>query len=103
MSMKSQQSVVTLLQASQRNPALAKLMDLQRESSARLKAITHLIPAPLRASIQAGPIEDGAWCLILNGNTVAAKVRQLLPMFETHLKTNDLEVTSIRLKIQKKQ
>jgi hypothetical protein len=92
---------VTLLQASQNNPSLAKLMNLQRESSVRLQAISELIPTALRPLVLAGPIEDGVWCLLLSNTTVAAKMRQLLPAFVSHLRSHGLDVKSIRLKIHR--
>lgn len=92
---------VTLLQASQSNPGLARLMDLNRESNARLQAITTLIPESLRNNVLAGPYEEGVWCLLLANNTTAAKMRQLLPAFEAHLRVQSLGVTSIRLKIRR--
>lgn len=92
---------VSLLQASQSNASLARLMDLNRESQSRLKAITPLIPPMLRSSVVAGPYEDGAWCLLLSGSTASAKLRQLLPAFEAHLRSAGLPVTAIRLKVQK--
>jgi hypothetical protein len=92
---------VSLLQASQSNPGLARLMDLSRASQDRLQAIRPLIPAALRPSVQAGPLEDGVWCLLLSGSTAAAKLRQLVPAFEAHLNSLSLPVSSIRLKVQK--
>ncbi len=91
---------VTVLQATQDTPALARLAELATESTARLKAIQPLIPAALRAAIQAGPIDGTAWCLILDNSAVAAKVRQLLPALESHLRSKGWEVTAIRLKVQ---
>jgi len=91
----------TLLQASENNPGLAKLMAQQQESLNRLRAITTLIPAPLRPFVKSGPFEDGAWCLMLSNNTTAAKLRQLLPTFEEKLRTSGLEVKSIRLKVRR--
>lgn len=96
-------SAISLIQASQNNPTLARLMDLQRDSSARLQAIKALIPAPLRDSVQAGPIEEGVWCLLLANNTMTAKLRQLLPAFEAHLRVSGLEVKSIRLKVRRQE
>jgi hypothetical protein len=90
---------VSLLQASQSNPDLAKLMELQRESSARLQAISGLIPESLRAGIKAGPIDEKSWCLIFNNNNTAAKLRQLLPALEAHLRVKGLGVNAIRLKV----
>jgi hypothetical protein len=91
----------TLLQASQNNPGLAKLMVQQKESQARLRAIEPLIPSALRASVQCGPFDAGVWCIMLSNNTTAAKLRQLLPIFEEKLKSSGLEVTSIRLKVSR--
>lgn len=92
---------VTLLQASQNNPGLARLMELHRESNLRLQAISTLIPATFRHQVQAGPFEEGMWCLLLSNNTTAAKLRQLLPAFEAHLRAHSLEVKSIRLKVRR--
>lgn len=91
---------IPLQQASQESPTLARLTALTRDSSARLKAIDALIPAMLRPSVQAGPIDGGSWCLLVKGNAAAAKLRQLLPAFQAHLRTKGWEVDSIRLKIQ---
>ena len=91
---------VSLLQASQDSPVLASLIDLTRESSARLQAVQSLIPAGLRTAVKAGPIDGPVWCLILDNTAVAAKVRQLLPTLTAHLRTKGWEVTSIRLKVQ---
>ena len=71
-----------------------------QESSERLQAIRSLLPAPLRTGIQAGPIEDGAWCLLVSSNAVAAKLRQLLPALQAHLNSKSLGVASIRIKVQ---
>lgn len=91
---------IPLLKATQDTPALAKLIELSRDSSARLKAIEPLIPLPLRPFVQAGPIDGGNWCLILDNNAVAAKIRQLLPVLESHLRVKGWEINAIRLKVQ---
>jgi hypothetical protein len=91
---------VTLLQATQDSPMLARLTELTRDSVARLKAIEPMIPAPLRSAITAGPIEGSIWCLIVNSNAAAAKIRQFLPALEAHLRTKGWEITSIRVKVQ---
>ena len=91
----------TLLQASQNHPHLARLMDIQRASQDRLQAVLGLIPATLHDHVQAGPLQDGVWCLLLANNTTAAKLRQLLPALQAHLRTHDLAVESIRLKVQR--
>jgi len=88
------------MQASQDSPTLARLIDLNRDSVARLKAIEPLIPPPLRPAVKAGPIEGTVWCLILDNNAAAAKIRQLLPALESHLRIKGWELSSIRLKVQ---
>ena len=91
---------VTLLQATQESPMLAKLSGLATESVARLRAIESLIPPNLRASIKPGPIDGANWCLILDNNATAAKIRQLLPALQAHLRAKGWEVNAIRLKVQ---
>jgi hypothetical protein len=98
--MQRRHHAIPLQQAAQESPTFARLADLIRESSARLQAIKTLLPAPLRASVQAGPIEDGCWCLLVSSNAVAAKLRQLVPAFLVHLNQKNLSVTSIRIKVQ---
>jgi hypothetical protein len=91
---------ITLLQATQDSPTLGRLAELAMDSTARLKSIQTLIPAALRAAVRAGPIDGPIWCLILDNNAVAAKIRQLLPALEAHLRSKGWEVNSIRLKVQ---
>jgi hypothetical protein len=91
---------IPLQQAAQESPAFARLFDLVRASSARLQAIRGLLPAPLQASVQAGPLEDGCWCLLVSSNAVAAKLRQLVPALQAQLSVKGLAVTSIRIKVQ---
>lgn len=97
--MKNHRSL-SALQAAHESPALAHLAQLAAESRARLQSLEGLLPRTLMKSIQAGPIEGGTWCLILENNAVAAKLRQLMPAVQAHLRTKGWEVTSIRLKVQ---
>jgi hypothetical protein len=94
---------VTLLQAAEDSPTLARLAELARESAERLKAIESLIPEALRSSVQAGPIEGPAWCLLVGNNAAAAKLRQLLPALQGRLLDRGWQVNSIRLKVQSSQ
>jgi hypothetical protein len=98
--MQRRHQAIPLHQAAQESPTFARLSELIRASSDRLQAIRTLLPAPLRASVQAGPIEDGCWCLLVSSNAVAAKLRQLVPALQAHLSQKGLPVTSIRIKVQ---
>lgn len=91
---------VSLLQATQESPTLARLAGLAAESAARLNAVAFLIPPTLRCAVNAGPIDGQSWCLILDNNSVAAKIRQLLPAMESHLRAHGWEVNAIRLKVK---
>ena len=91
---------VTLQQASAESPTLAKLTALTRDSSDRLKAIELLLPAALRPAVQAGPIDGDSWCLLVKSNAAAAKIRQLLPALQAHLRSRGWEINVIRLKVQ---
>ncbi len=90
----------TLQQACEEAPTLARLTELSADSVARLKAVEPLIPAALRPALKAGPIEGPVWCLILSNNAAAAKIRQILPALQAHLRSKGWEVDSIRLKVQ---
>jgi hypothetical protein len=70
-----------------------------RQSSDRLKTILPLIPEPLRAAVQAGPIDGDTWCLLVSSNAAAAKLRQLSPLLLSNLTGKGVKVNSIRLKI----
>ena len=94
---------VTLLQAAEDSPTLARLAELARESGERLKAVQSLIPEALRPAVKAGPIEGPAWCLLVGNNAAAAKLRQLLPALQSRLCDRGWQVTSIRLKVQSGQ
>ena len=91
---------ISLLQAAEESPNLSQLVERIQASSARLNAVRLLLPAALRASVQAGPIEEGQWCLLVGSNAAAAKLRQLLPDLQQHLLTKGLPVTGIRIRVQ---
>ncbi len=91
---------VTLQQAAEASPTLAALASLARESSERLQAVQSLIPPALRPAVKAGPIEGTHWCLLVQGNAAAAKLRQLLPMLANRLREQGWAVEAIRLKVQ---
>lgn len=93
------QSSVSLHQAANNSPSLARLADLVRESNQRLMAIETLIPVALRTAVKAGPIDGENWCLLVNGNAASAKVRQLIPLLQASLLRQGWKVKSIRLKI----
>lgn len=91
---------ITLQQASMESPTLARLTAMTQESQARWKAVQSLVPASLQPLVQPGPIDGATWCLLVKSNAVAAKIRQLAPALQAHLRHRGWEVTVIRLKVQ---
>ena len=70
-----------------------------RESQDRLTAITPLLPPAMRASVRAGPIDETAWSLLATNNAVAAKLRQMLPALEAHLRSQGWSGPPLRVKL----
>jgi hypothetical protein len=97
--MNRRHQAIPLHEAAEASPTLGRLAQLARESGERLKAIQSLIPAPLRSSVRPGPIEGTTWCLLVEGNAAAAKLRQLLPLLQQKLISRGWEVTAIRLRV----
>ena len=103
----------SLQEASLQAPMLAHLRKLSAESSRNLALALQCVPESLHPCLQAGPIELTAskktgvgdhskvWCLIVNNNAVASKIRQLLPSLLTHLQTQGTGVGSVRLAVAK--
>ena len=94
---------LSLYQAAEESPTLARLAQLTRESSQRLEMVRSLIPSALRAAVRPGPIDGAEWCLLVDNNAAAAKLRQVLPALQAELGRRGCEVNSIRLKVGRPQ
>lgn len=88
---------ITLKQASEEAPVLAPLLARLDEANQRFKAIEPLIPVLLRPNVKAGPVEGSNWCLVVKNNSVAAKMRQLVPLLQARLNAQGWKVTAIRI------
>lgn len=64
-----------------------------------LEAVQAVLPAAIRASVQAGPVDGENWCLLVKGNAAAAKLRQVMPLLQPRLAQQGWKVTAIRLKV----
>lgn len=94
------QTLWSLEQAAGEAPSLAALQDRIRASTACLQIVKPLLPAGLRASIQAGPLQDDDWCLLVASAAVSTKLRQLVPTMIRELNQKGYQITRIRLKVQ---
>ncbi len=90
---------VAVSQALADSEPLALLTRRLRESQDRLAAIMPLLPPAMRASVRAGPIDDTGWTLLASSNAVAAKLRQMLPALEAHLRTKGWDGPPLRVKL----
>jgi hypothetical protein len=93
-------NVYSLEQAAGSAPTLAALRQRIRESSECLELVRHLIPATLHRQVQAGPLNEGEWCLLVSSASASTKLRHLLPVIQKQLADSGQQVTSVRLKIQ---
>ena len=100
LTMQRRHHAIPLQQAAQESPTFALLANRIQASTQRMQTIRSLLPAPLRTSVQAGPIEDGQWCLLVSSNAVAAKLRQFVPALQAHLQSKGMPVNAIRIKVQ---
>lgn len=91
----------SLIQATLEAPHLARFAELIQTSNNMLAAITNLLPVGIRKQVKAGPLDNGAWCLFAENNSVAAKLRQLQPTLEAHLRTKGWDIKSTRIKVVK--
>lgn len=94
-------TAVTASEAAERAPGLAAVLARARASQACWQAVAHLVPAPLRAGVQAGPLEDGQWCLLVPNATSAAKLRQCTPALLTALQAQGHAIGQIRWKVRR--
>ena len=78
---------------------LAALSRRLRDSQARLDAVLPLLPAAMRASVKAGPIDDSGWTLLASNGAVSAKLRQMVPALEAHLRTVGWDGPPVRVKM----
>ncbi len=90
---------VSVQDATRQAPTLARLIERASQSSQLLKSVESVIPEALRTAIQAGPLEAGQWCLIVNNSATAAKLKHLLPTVQAALLAAGAPVSAIRLKV----
>lgn len=89
----------SLIQATMEAPHLARFAELIETSNNLRTAIDSLLPASIRRHVKAGPLDSGTWCLLAENNSVAAKLRQLQPTLEAHLRTKGWDIKSTRIKV----
>jgi len=88
------------IKALESEPTMAQLAARIRLSQDLLSAIKQAcLPAGLRNQVQAGPIHEDEWCILVKTSAVSAKLRQLLPDLEQQVHALLGKKMSVRLKV----
>ncbi|NIC40146.1 hypothetical protein [Aquabacterium sp. A08] len=90
----------SLQQAVTASPVLAQVAERVRRSQQMLQTIRPLLPPGLRAQVQAGPVDDNGWCLLVGNPAVGSKLKQLTPALMAALRQANLGVPQLRIKVQ---
>ena len=94
----------SVMDAIGQSETLSGLLDTHHRSQRYLRSVEALLPMGLIDQVLAGPIEQGVWCLLVKHNAAAAKLRQLLPSLQAHLRTQGYgDVQQIRIKLMSKK
>ncbi len=90
----------SLQQAVTASPVLAQMADRVRRSQHMLQVVRPHIPPGLMASIQAGPVDDDSWCLLVRNPAAANKLKLLTPALMAALRQAGCGVAHLRIKVQ---
>jgi hypothetical protein len=78
---------------------LSQLSRRVRDSQARLTALQPLLPPAMRAQVRAGPVDDEGYTLLAGNQAVSAKLRQMVPALEAHLRSAGWDGPPIRIRL----
>lgn len=93
--------VLSMDEAVDAAPVLRVLKDRLALSQRCLKHVLPIIPQTLHSHVKAGPIEEHQWCLLVSSAAASAKLRQLMPALQATLANHGLDITAIRIKVQR--
>ena len=88
-----------VMQAIEQSVSLASMLQVHRQSVKYLQEVRGLLPPGMRDHVKAGPVDETGWCLLVQHNAAAAKLRQLLPALSAHLRAKGHPVNAIRVKV----
>ena len=88
-----------LRQALDGSEPLSRLLLRVQASRDCLAAVLPVLPQDLRGAVQAGPLDDSGWTLLVANPSVAAKLRQLLPVLNEALVAQSLTVAALHIKV----
>ncbi|OYV00295.1 MAG: hypothetical protein CFE45_09675 [Burkholderiales bacterium PBB5] len=79
--------------------ALTSLTLRVRDSQARLAALQPLLPLAMRPQVKAGPVDAEGYTLLAGNQAVSAKLRQMVPALEAHLRSKGWDGPPLRIKL----
>jgi hypothetical protein len=91
--------MIPLSQAFRSSPELSRVADRIQLSQHMLSVVLPVVPPGLRAHLQAGPVDEASWCLLIRNPAVSSKLRQLVPALLARLRAEGYAMESIRIKI----
>jgi hypothetical protein len=94
------QPALPLSDALQASEPLARLAERLRESKRRFECIAPVLPGALAAQAQPGPVDMHGWTVLAANAAVAAKLRQLVPLFVARLAEHGFSDLPLRVKVQ---
>ena len=94
------QPAVPLSDALQDSEPLARLAERLKESRRRFECIEALLPPPLATLALPGPVDAHGWTLLAHTPAVAAKLRQLVPLFEAKLVAEGFTNLTVRVRVR---
>lgn len=93
------QPAMPLADALNASEPLARLAERLRESARRFDCVAVALPATLRAHARPGPLDPHGWTLLADDAAAAAKLRQLVPLFEARLAEHGFAALPLRVKV----
>jgi hypothetical protein len=90
----------SLEQAVRASPVLSQVAQRVELSRRLMEVIRPLLPAPLRPHVQAGPVDDEAWCLLVANPAVATKLKQLSPALLAAIQQAGHAIPRLRIKVR---
>ena len=90
----------SLEQAVRASPILSQVAQRVELSRQLLALVQPLLPAPLRPHVQAGPVDEAAWCLLVANPAVATKLKQLSPALLAAIQQAGHPVARLRIKVR---
>ncbi len=94
------QSALPLADALRSSKPLALLAERLRESKRRFDCIAPVLPDALAAHARPGPVDEHGWTVLAANAAVAAKLRQLVPLFVARLAEQGFTDLALRVKVQ---